>query len=335
MTRVSPLGEATASSDHQEFVRETIAGTLAAVRDDLTRIGGIVSDATGKMASSFSGLRQQAESQAEVLNALAGKLGTGGNGGGAAYSSFVGATRNLLEGFVGQTEEVCSETGAMADRMDAVAADMARIAGLLRKIERIDSQTNFVALNATIAAGRAGDAGKPFAVVAQEIKSLSRESSAFSEQIHGAVQSSKRRVAQAKETADSMVSRNKNVESEYRVRVDRMLEELGEVNSMVSQTLGAVSAITDEVREQTALAIRSLQFDDIVSQVVQHGLNQIGHLERLTELLTDSVRGSGGGEPGDGAAFARELQELAQASRACWATSVGQQDLEVGEIELF
>ena len=59
----------------------------------------------------------------------------------------------------------------------------ARIGDVVDLISRIAAQTNLLALNATIEAARAGDAGKRFAIVASEVKSLASQTSKATEEI--------------------------------------------------------------------------------------------------------------------------------------------------------
>lgn len=101
------------------------------------------------------------------------------------------------------------------ERMKTLEAEFKSITNLLKNIEALSNQTNLLALNATIEASRAGEAGKSFAVVASEVKELSRNTqktnleiqktiSDLSHSIHeleGALQSTRNLIDEAKQSS--------------------------------------------------------------------------------------------------------------------------------------
>ena len=79
-----------------------------------------------------------------------------------------------------QTSEITSATMTRVQELDAAAASIHEIVGI---IQSIAAKTNMLALNATIESARAGEAGRGFAVVAGEVKSLAAQTGSATEQI--------------------------------------------------------------------------------------------------------------------------------------------------------
>jgi methyl-accepting chemotaxis protein len=93
---------------------------------------------------------------------------------------------------VDRSRRISSEAVARAEKADARIADLAqaaaRIGDVVQLINSVAAQTNLLALNATIEAARAGDAGRGFAIVAQEVKALAAQTAKATEEIETQIQ---------------------------------------------------------------------------------------------------------------------------------------------------
>ncbi len=82
----------------------------------------------------------------------------------------------------------------LIDAMDDISKSSLQIGGIIKTIEDISVQTNMLALNASVEAARAGDAGKGFSVVAEEVKELAHKSSDSAKDIAVLIENSVKQV---------------------------------------------------------------------------------------------------------------------------------------------
>jgi len=135
-----------------------------------------------------------------------------------------------------QTAEVVrfavNETQQTNQDIDALAEAAQKIGDVIKLIRDIAEQTNLLALNATIEAARAGEAGRGFAVVASEVKSL-------------AVQTAKATESISSQIVEVQNSTGKAVEA-----IDRIARRMGEINNYTSAVAASVqqqNAVTGEI----------------------------------------------------------------------------------------
>jgi methyl-accepting chemotaxis protein len=139
------------------------------------------------------------------------------------------------------------------DQMITLGEAADRIGSVMQLIQEIAEQTNLLALNATIEAARAGEAGKGFAVVASEVKDLANQTAKATEEISGHVTRVQEETAQA---SQSMAQIN---------------QKIGEIN----QVTAAVSAAIEEQSSATQEISRSSDMTAEMNRSVSASINKV------------------------------------------------------------
>ncbi|MFV2061144.1 MAG: methyl-accepting chemotaxis protein [Gammaproteobacteria bacterium] len=195
--------------------------------------------------------------------------------------------------FVDQVVGVSKESMSMVHVIDDIATQMEDVVGLLADVKTIADQTNLLALNAAIEAARAGDAGRGFAVVADEVRKLSKNSNKFSDQIKEVVNNAHVNIDKAQKSISSMASKDMSVAIQSKQRVEEMFEQVGEINEFIEVKLSDISQISEQINNSVGVAVRSLQFEDIVRQLVEHINLRIVGVEESFRLINNSVVNDG------------------------------------------
>jgi len=218
---------------------------------------------------------------------------------------------------------------------------MDSVNSLLTEISKIADQTNLLALNAAIEAARAGEAGRGFAVVADEVRSLSTNSNNLNNRIKGVVQKSKQNIEKAKELVGAIASRDMSVAMQHKVRVDEMLTQLHSQHQYVDDKLLEVSEVAANVDAGVAEVIRSLQFEDITRQMCEQLRNHADMVNDLYKKLYQDFNAMNQNNipvTEYVAAlhhFNENMRLVAQKARELSARTGGQSSMEHGDVELF
>jgi len=204
-------------------------------------------------------------------------------------------TRDSLEKVTDSRDAVhklVGEINSAAEVIDALGTDVTSITSVLEVIQGIAEQTNLLALNAAIEAARAGEAGRGFAVVADEVRNLAQRTQKSTEEINDMIErlqkGANNAVAVMKEsTAVSNMSMEKAQDAMD--SLNRIVEGITSISEMTSQIATASeeqTSVTDElnasitrIADQGQDAAKSASENDVYS----------GHIETIGHHLKERV----------------------------------------------
>jgi len=146
-------------------------------------------------------------------------------------------------------ERLASEIGQAAEVIGSLGKDVAEVTTVLEVIEGIAEQTNLLALNAAIEAARAGEAGRGFAVVADEVRGLAKRTQDSTEQVNAMIE----RLQRGAQNAVSVMKESQAVSNLSMEKAQDAMESLGRIASGITEISNMTHQIATASEEQTSV----------------------------------------------------------------------------------
>lgn len=321
---------------------------LGLSREELSRVQSLIRDAADKLLASFSGINAQSNAQQQLaLRITRGQAGA--EGGVAGVDGFLADASRTLNYFVENIIENSRVGNDLVGKVEAVNRQLNDIRNSLGEIEGISSQTNLLALNASIEAARAGEAGRGFAVVADEVRRLSDRAKEFSQKIRDNISVVSETVHATEGAIRSMTSKDMNFAQEatrQKQQVDDTIVRVQAVNADMAKAVDEIGRIAGCVEADVNQAVTSLQFQDMVTQLLEHVNKRCAALSEALAMAAAVPEHTGSHAPMVAGVSAAEaagarrgagtaLAALAGLKAAAERNPVRQQAMSTGAIELF
>ena len=198
----------------------------------------------------------------------------------------VSNTRESILGLSGQIQEA-------AGVIDRLSEHSNEISSILSTIQDIAEQTNLLALNAAIEAARAGEQGRGFAVVADEVRVLSQRTHQSTEEIQQMIDSLQKASAEAVRIMSSSRDQAEDSVEEANNAYEKLLsitEAIAAISDMSTQTAAATE---EQTQVNHSISENTLRIRDIAGQLSDESAQsreRATELNRLAESLHEQVR---------------------------------------------
>lgn len=262
-----------------------------AMAEELTASAGLIEQSTIDLSARFRELATAADVQTglvERVASLAKTLTVEGEALPVAEATrFVGVA---LTQAVDALEQVAAQAGRMAEALDLATAEVAGAEQCVARIDAINKQARFVALNAAIEAHRAEGAGGTFRVIAHELKELSQETDSTSSQVRERITAVARGVRGAHAQLLAIAGADRSAQAATRDRLNAVLAGMLTQNEALSTVLSEALEASGSMAGTVARLVTGAQFQDRTTQHLTHVTQALEALGEATEALQRETR---------------------------------------------
>jgi methyl-accepting chemotaxis protein len=265
------------------FITRGITKPVNRIIEDLTSGADQVAAASGQVSSASQSAAQGASEQASSLEETSSALEemSSMSKTNADNASKANDLMSQTTQVVGQSQNVMKQT---SDAMAKINDASGKIANIIKVIEEIAFQTNLLALNAAVEAARAGEHGKGFAVVADEVRNLAQRSAQAANETAQLISDTIERVKKGNELNDELGESFGKV-NEASMKVAQLVEQIATASADqakgVDQINAAMGQMDKVVQQSAAGAEESASASEELSsqaQVLRQTVDQLSSL---------------------------------------------------------
>jgi methyl-accepting chemotaxis protein len=271
------LPEAGETADHGDLISRWIGFAevqqrcLDALSGEVRQTSELVETSTVDISSRFRELAHSAREQTQRVQdivTVANSVQIEGEE--IPLDQVVATMQDLLVSMVQNIVTLSKQAMRMVYVLDDVVQDVNEVEKTIVDIDVINRQTNFLALNATIEAKRAGEAGRTFAVVANEVRHLSKATGDLADRMRGKVNAVVGGVRRGHDILREIANTDLSPQMLAKDRIDMTMASLVAQSQHFQGVLQDAAQVSTDISNHINQVITRMQFQDLAKQRLDH-----------------------------------------------------------------
>lgn len=246
---------------------------------------------------------------ADLSGRIRGAVSTVRSADGVDMVSLLASSEAELNSIITELQGTLANKDILLQQVRELSGMTSQLESMARDVGEIAKQTNLLALNAAIEAARAGEAGRGFAVVADEVRKLSSLSGDTGRKIAETVAVVNRSISNTLDTSQQYAEQELNLLNNSGRHIGDVVARFRDAADVLVDNSNTLTREGEHIGQEIGEVLVALQFQDRVGQVLDHVRND---LRRLEERVHSAARAAATGQPAGAIDSTAWLAEMAE-----------------------
>ncbi len=275
------INQVASGANDQAAAASMTSGAVGDLSDSIAQVGSGAADTTRKVHAASESI-QEMTAAIEAANLASREVNDVATAAAVAAENGTAAVRETVTGM----QRIQAAVEGAAVKVTELGAKGEQIGAIVETIDDIAEQTNLLALNAAIEAARAGEQGKGFAVVADEVRKLAERSSRATKEIAALIAEVQKGTSEA---VAAMTAGAREVQAGTAI-ADQAGASLSEISGSVGATRASVERIADAVEAMARASAGVVSSSDAIAAIASHTDDAAAEMMGAAETVSRAVQ---------------------------------------------